>query len=92
MNLGQVFNAYNGYFEREAERTKAIKIIEWETTRWQTWILYNLNVVKKHRINDPKKLIKFEWDSKPDKPDPEKMKKINDLFPDKLRGSRDGNK
>lgn len=87
MTIAQVFNAFNGYHEKESERTKSEKIIAWETIRWQTWILYNLNVTKKHRIADPKKLIKFDWDEKPQKKDPEEMKKINDLFPDKIGNS-----
>lgn len=85
MTIGQVLNAYNGYQERELERTRASKIIAWETTRWQTWILYNLNVRKKDRLSSPKRLLKLEWDEKAEKPDPEKMKMINDKFPDKFR-------
>lgn len=86
MRISQILNAVSGYNDREKERVKADQIIAWETTRWQTWVLWNLNVTKKGRLNDPKKLIKFEWDKK----DETKIDwdKINSLFPDRIDGDK----
>jgi len=85
MTITQVLNAFNGYYDREKERAKVVQIVGWETIRWQTFILWNLQVTKKSRINDPKKLIKFEWDSKPEQITKEQWDEINKKFPDKLR-------
>lgn len=85
LTVSEVLNAYAGYFDRENERTK----LAWEVARWQEYIQWNLHVTKKSRITDPKKLIKFEWDKKGDKIDPEKWEEINSRFPEKLRN---GNK
>ena len=85
MTFSQVINAYSGYFERERERAKVVQVMGWETIRWQTWILFNLQVSKKGRINNPQKLIQFEWDKKPEAPKKEEWDKINSLFPDVLK-------
>jgi hypothetical protein len=89
LTVSQVINAYNGFYEKELERAKCEKIITWETTRWQTWVLWNLQVTKKYKISDPKKLIKFDWDNKPESIDPKVFEEINNRFPDKFRN---GNK
>lgn len=78
LTVTQVLNAYNGYFDKENKRLE----LEWETTRWLAWIEWNLHVTKKNRLKDPRKLIKFAWDTKQEKPD---MDAINKLFPDTLR-------
>ena len=83
MTISEVLNAYSGFFDKENKRTE----LQWETTRWLGWIEWNLHVTKKHRINDPKRLIKFEWDKKESKEI--NWDEINKRFPDKLRN---GNK
>lgn len=83
--LSQVLRSYSGHFEKENNRIKAIQIVTWEATRWKAFIDWNLHVTKKGRLHDPKKLIKFEWDKKEEKIDPEEMNKIFNLFPDKPR-------
>lgn len=85
MTIAQVLTAYNGYHEREAERLKSLQIVTWESIRWQTWILWNLHVTKKSRMIDPQKLLKFDWDKKPEAPKKEDWDRINNLFPDRLR-------
>jgi hypothetical protein len=89
MTLVQVVNAYNGYYERENERTKALQIITWETTRWHAWVLFNIYVDKKYRIKDIRKLLSLDWDAKIEPPTMEEMEKINKMFPDI---QRNGNK
>jgi hypothetical protein len=83
MTINQILYAYNGYFERESERAKAVMIVGWETTRWNTFIMWNLHVMKKDRLRDPKQLIKFDWDKEIERPTEEQWKAINDKFPDK---------
>ena len=58
MTMAQIINAFNGYYDRESERTKATNIIMWESIRWQTFILFNLGVTKKGRLSSPKKIDK----------------------------------
>lgn len=85
MTITQVINAFNGYYEKESERSKALKIIGWETTRWQTWMLVNIQLKKKDRIKDPSKLLRLEWDEK-DKPLTKEEKEIlNNRFGEKPR-------
>ena len=89
MSVSQIFNAFNGYYDREKERNKALKIITWETARWEAFIMWNLHVTKKGRLQNPMKLIKFEWETKEEKITPEQWDEINKKFPDK---QRNGNK
>ena len=84
MTISQVINAYNGYFERESERSKAQKIVGWETTRWQTMILYNIQADKKHKITDPRKMITFEWEEK-DEVTKEQFETLANRFPDTIK-------
>jgi len=85
----QVLNAFNGYQERESERSKALQIVTWEAIRWQTWIMWNLQVTKKGKLNDPRRLIKFDWDKKQENITTEQWNEINKRFPDKIE---DGDK
>lgn len=85
MTFFQVLNAFNGYLERESERTKVLKILTWESTRWMTWKLWNIGVDKKYRVKDPSKLLKFDWEDQPKQLTPEEQKQIVDFFPDKPR-------
>ena len=89
MSLPQVIDAIDGHNEKEKARTEAVKIITWEATRWSTWVMWNAHVTKKGRISDPQKLLKFEWDKKPEAPKKEDWDRINSMFPDRLRN---GNK
>ena len=85
MTLSQVVDAINGYRDRQSEESKSNKIIAWETTRWSTWTLLNIQLKKKDRINDPRKLIKFDWDTEIDKLTPEQKEELNNRFGDKPR-------
>lgn len=85
MTISQVISAVAGYYDKEGERTKMLNRITWEATRWQTWILWNLQVTKKGKIHNPQKLIRFDWDEKPKPVDKQYMKKLFDKFPDKLK-------
>jgi thiamine kinase-like enzyme len=82
MTVSQVLNAYTGYFEKENERSKALKIITWETTRWNTWVMWNLHVTKKGKLKNPAKLIKFDWDAKEESITKEQYEEINKRFPE----------
>lgn len=91
MNFSQVINAYSGHMESESRRNETSNRIAWETTRWQTWILYNLQVKKSNRKATPLKLIKFEWDKpvKATEADKERLKRADESFPKRLK---DGDK
>jgi hypothetical protein len=85
MTITQVLNAFNGYHDRESERNKALKIIGWETTRWETWKLLNMQgKTLKHDITDPRKLIRFDWEDKGEQMTEEEFKQLADKFPDKI--------
>lgn len=89
MTLAQVINAIDGYNDRERDRAKVAQMLQWESTRWQTFVLWNLHADKKHKIDDVRKLMVFDWEDKPEPPTAEEWEKINSKHPDKPRnGSR----
>jgi hypothetical protein len=61
----------------------------WETARFSTYHLLNIQLSKKDRLSNPTKLISFNWDRNiPAKQiSPEEMEKIWNRFPDKLTGN-----
>jgi hypothetical protein len=85
MTMSQVISAMAGFYDKESERVKTLNRITWEATRWQTWVLWNLQVSKKWKIHNPQKLMHFEWDEKPKPVDRKYMKMLFDKFPDKLK-------
>ena len=83
--MGQVIDAIDGFVDKERERTKVMQILQWETTRWQTWVMFNLWADKKHKINDPSKLMKFDWEDESKAPTKEEWDQIVNIFPDTPR-------
>lgn len=83
MTISQILNAINGYYENKEQQSKLDSIRYWEGVRWQTWVLFNVQVGKKNKISRPEKLIKFEWDKKSriTEEERERLRQINDKFP-----------
>lgn len=87
MTFAQVMNAYTGYMEHDTETKEMQCRLAWETTRWQTLILYNLQVKKKDKKRHPMQLIKFNWEKSPKmtEEDKEKLRIADEQFPKKLK-------
>jgi len=58
-DVRDIRNVING----AVDRNQGLIRNQWDTTRWQTTYLLNIQMDKKHRISSPKELIQFPWDT-----------------------------
>lgn len=56
-------NKLKGFFELEEQKQRR----EWERTRWMTWLLIDIQLEEKYKLNDPKQLVKFDWEQDSEK-------------------------
>ena len=52
------YNALDGFMAKREQQDRA----EWERCRWQTCLLLNIHLPKRSQIQNPQRLIKFEWE------------------------------
>lgn len=76
----QVLNAMEGYYEKEADLAKALRVLIWSPLRWSTWVISNM--WRKRPVSKPEQLIRFDWDTV-STPKPEEIENLKDKFPEK---------
>ena len=62
LTFRQYHNALKGYYKNQEVLDRS----EWIRCRWQTTLLLNIQMEKKHRVKQ-KDLIEFEWERGPKK-------------------------
>ena len=81
MTITQVINAISGYYEKETDLIKALRVLIWTPMRWSTWRIVNLWTKKP--ISRPEALVRFEWD-KVEVPTEDKIEELKHQFPDRF--------
>jgi hypothetical protein len=84
MTVMQVLNAMDGYYEKESDLAKALRVLIWSPVRWLAWRLVNMSgKVMKQPIDRPELMIHFDWDVV-STPKAEDVENLNNIFPDKF--------